>query len=121
MAGDDDEATFQETMRIVRESQPAATLSDKDWRVWSKKYAGKVVKIKGQIRDVNLKAGFLVLESHVSCFLARDQEKLWSLNKGTEVVIKGMLPNEVPKYPSYITPGAELYGCVILKLEQQKR
>ena len=111
-------------MRTVNEAHPQHTLAATDWRNWSMAATRDcVVKVWGRIGWISRKTGDITIGQDnksfmagVSCFLARDQDKLWPLRVGSVVTLKGLLLQGRVTEQDQVG-GAPLFACVILRVE----
>jgi hypothetical protein len=116
------EERFQQAMRTVNEAHPQHTLAATDWRTWSMTVTrDRVVKVRGRIgyisrktRDNTIGQDDKSFLAGVNCFLARDQDKLWPLQVGEIVTLKGLLDQGTEEDRE---GGASLFACVILRVE----
>ena len=119
-----DEERFQQAMHTVNEAHPQHTLAATDWRVWSMAATrNRVVKVRGRIVYISRKTGDITIGQDnksflpgVNCFLARDQDKLWPLQVGGIVTLKGLLLQGRVTEQDQVG-GADLFACVILRVE----
>ncbi len=113
-------------MRTVNKAHPQHTLAATDWRSWGMTATSdRVVKVRGRIGYIGRgrKAGAITIGQDnksflagVNCFLARDQDKLWPMQVGEVVTLKGLFLQGSVTAPDEVG-GACLYACVILRVE----